>query len=807
MNDYFSAIIFLIIIAFFVGLIFWLFSRAKEKSRFEKSLDYVLYEILLPRREEEKDEKKTFKDYISVMEQFLVGMKGIKEGGFWNWMYGIKPYFVLELALSNIGEETVFYAAIPKDNARFFEKQFQAIFPDGQIEPKYEDYNIFNSGGQSAASRLALEKNPVLPIKTYQKLESDPLEVIATTFSKLKKQGEGAALQIVLSPDNGGFGKKIKRAIEETKKGEKLDKKSKFSVISKEIKQTFGESKSKVQKEEPKTIDEELAKLLQERAAKNIFSANIRLIASAETKEEAEGILGELEGAFFQFGEPRGNAFKFNRLSSKEIHELAFKFSFRIFEPEKAVYLTTEELSSIFHFPFGVLRSPKIKFLGSRSAPAPANIPEQGLSLGTNYYRGEKREIKIRDEDRRRHLYIVGQTGTGKSEFMKNLIAQDIFAGKGACMIDPHGDLVEDILGLIPRERIEDVVYFNPGDISRPIGLNFLEYDETRPEQKTFIADELYGIFRKIWKDIPEAFGPMFEQYYRNSVLLTMEDPDSGNTLVEVGRVLAEKSFRDLKLSRSTNPMVNNFWREVAEKAGGEASLANFVPYITSKFDVFLGNEIMRPIIAQPRSSVNFRQIMDENKILLVNLSKGRLGEINSSLLGLIIVGKILMSAFSRVDQPLEQRKDFYLYMDEFQNVTTKSIAVILSEARKYRLSLTMAHQFIGQLEEDIKKAVFGNVGSIISFRVGVEDAEFLEKQFEPVFTRRDLLSIGNFNAYLRLLIDNQTARPFNIKASLPLKGNPETAKAIKELSSLKYGRPREEVEEEIKSRFKRASL
>ena len=299
----------------------------------------------------------------------------------------------------------------------------------------------------------------------------------------------------------------------------------------------------------------------------------------------------------------------------------------------------------------------------------------------------------------------------------------------------------------------------------------------------------------------------MFEQYYRNSVLLTMEDPDSGNTLVEVGRVLAEKSFRDLKLSRSTNPMVNNFWREVAEKAGGEASLANFVPYITSKFDVFLGNEIMRPIIAQPRSSVNFRQVMDENKILLVNLSKGRLGEINSSLLGLIIVGKILMSAFSRVDQPLEQRKDFYLYMDEFQNVTTKSIAVILSEARKYRLSLTMAHQFIGQLEEDIKKAVFGNVGSIISFRVGVEDAEFLEKQFEPVFTRRDLLSIGNFNAYLRLLIDNQTARPFNIKASLPLKGNPETAKAIKELSSLKYGRPREEVEEEIKSRFKRASL
>lgn len=803
MSDYFFIIIFLLVIAFFVGLIFSLFSRAKQKSRLEKSLGYILYEILLPRREEEKDEKKTFKDYISVMEQFLAGMKGIKEGGFWNWLYGIKPYFVLELALANIGEETTFYAAVPANKARFFEKQFQSIFPDGQIEPKYEDYNIFNPNGQSAASWLKLEKNPVLPIKTYQKLESDSLEIIATAFSKLKKEGEGAALQIILSPEDAGFGKKIKKAIEETKKGEKLDK-SKFAAIGKEIKQTFGESKSKDKKEEPKIIDEDLVKLLQERAAKSVFSANIRLIASAETKEEAEGILSELEGAFFQFSEPRGNAFKFNRLSFKEVHDFAYKFSFRIFEPEKAIHLNTEELAGVFHFPFGPLKSPKVKFLGARSAPSPANIPEQGLALGENYYRGEKREIKIRDDDRRRHLYIVGQTGTGKSEFMKNLIYQDILAGKGVCMIDPHGDLVEDVLALVPKERADDVIYFNPGDVSRPIGLNFLEFDPTRPEQKTFIADELYGIFRKIWKDVPEAFGPIFEQYYRNSVLLVMEDPSSGNTMIEVGRVLAEKSFRDLKLSRSTNPLVNNFWREVAEKAGGEASLANFVPYITSKFDVFLGNEIMRPIIAQPRSSINFREIMDKGKILLVNLSKGRLGEINSSLLGLIIVGKILMSAFSRVDQPLEQRKDFYLYMDEFQNVTTKSIAVILSEARKYRLSLTVAHQFIGQLEEDIKKAVFGNVGSIISFRVGVEDGEFLEKQFEPVFTRRDLLSIGNFNAYLRLLIDNQTTRPFNIKTPPPLKGSPEIAKAIKELSSLKYGRPREEVEAEIRQRFEK---
>lgn len=805
-----AILIIVLIIAFFLGVIFWFFSRLKLKGQLEKSLGYALYEVQLPRQEEIESEKK-FKDYISAMEQFLVGMRNIKEGGFKNWLFGISPYFVLEIALPSIGEETTFYVAVPKNKSRIFEKQFQSLFPNGQVEPKYEDYNIFNPEGKSAASRLTLEKNGVLPIKTYQKLEVDPLEVIATAFSKLRKQGEGAALQIILSPDSSDFGFKIKNAIDRAKKGEKIET-SKTAHIGKEVSEVVeilqGKPvKIKEEKTESKIIDEGLIKLLEEKSARAVFRANIRLVASSSSEEEAAAILDELEGAFLQFAEPKGNSFVFNRVASKNLPDFIYNFSFRIFDYSKSVYLNTEEIASVYHFPLGALQAPKVKFLKARSAPPPANMPTQGLLIGENYYRGERTEVRIMEDDRRRHFYIIGQTGTGKSELMKNLVNQDIQGGKGLCVIDPHGDLVQDILGLIPKERIEDVVYFDPADIERPIGLNFLEFDKARPEQKTFIADELYGIFRKIWKDIPEAFGPMFEQYYRNAVLLVLEDPSSGSTLIEVERVLAEKPFRDLKLSRSNNPLVNNFWREIAEKAGGEARITDIAPYITSKFDVFLGNEIMRPIIAQPKSTINFQEIMDNGKILLVNLSKGRLGEINSSLLGLIIVGKILISAFARSDKPAEQRRDFYLYIDEFQNFTTKSIAVILSEARKYRLNLTIAHQFIGQLDEDIKKAVFGNIGSIVSFRVGVEDAEFLEKEFEPVFSKRDLINLENFHAYLKLLINNQTSRPFNIKTLPPIKGNSAVAEAIKEFSFQKYGRPREEVEAEIRQRFKRANL
>jgi hypothetical protein len=328
-----------------------------------------------------------------------------------------------------------------------------------------------------------------------------------------------------------------------------------------------------------------------------------------------------------------------------------------------------------------------------------------------------------------------------------------------------------------------------------------LEYDSRYPEQKTFAVNELINIFDKLY-DLKTTGGPVFEQYTRNALLLLMDDPAEKFTLMEVSKVLADKEFRSRLLAKCQNIVVKDFWEKEAEKAGGEAALANIVPYITSKFNVFVANDYMRPIIGQAESLVNFREIIDNKKILLVNLSKGRLGDINSSLLGLIVTGKLLMAAFSRIDMAEEERKDFYLYMDEFQNFATDSIATILSEARKYRLCLIVAHQFIGQLTEEIREAVFGNVGSMVSFRVGAEDAEFLVKQFEPIFDVNDLININNFNAYIKLMINNQTSQPFSLITYPPEQGDSQIVQPIKELSRLKYGRDKTMVEKEIAGRW-----
>ncbi len=383
------------------------------------------------------------------------------------------------------------------------------------------------------------------------------------------------------------------------------------------------------------------------------------------------------------------------------------------------------------------------------------------------------------------------------------MIIQDIARGNGVCMIDPHGIDILDVLANIPKNRFQDVIYFDPSYIEQPMALNMLEYDPRYPEQKTFVVNEIFNIFQKLYGAVPESMGPMFEQYFRNATMLTLEDPESGGTLLDVSRVLSNKAYRQQKLEKCKNPVVVEFWKEVAEKAGGEAALANIVPYITSKFDVFLSNDIMRPIVAQQKSSFNFREIMDGRKILLVNLAKGRLGDINANLIGLILVGKILMAALSRTDSGANL-PPFYLYIDEFQNVTTNSIATILSEARKYKLSLTIAHQFIAQLDEKIRDAVFGNIGSICSFRVGSEDAEYLEKQFTPEFTAKDIMNIENRNAYLKMLVNGRPTKAFNIKTMPPPTGNPAIVETLKQLSYVTYGGDRAQIEAEILSKYKK---
>jgi len=779
----------------------------KERNPMFNALRMTLYEIALPDTDDENAKERTFKEMVASMEQFYAGMLSVADGK--ELQLG-KNYFTIEIANSVTKNEVVFYVSVPTDKKDLFEKQIHGIFSEASIKILKDDYNIFNEDGASVGAYAYSSNNPIFPIKTYEDFEQDPLSVILNTFSKLKEQGEGAAIQIVFAPAGDYFIKRYGYALDQIRKGVKVKKAIDLpETFAGDIRKGLGEfifSKSTPKKsEEDKLREPEIDQIPIEEISKKIKStilhANIRVIASAESQPRAEEILKDIESSFNQFSNTLGNGISFKRSSGK--HLLAFfkEFSYRTWNYNEGFPLNLKELTTIMHFPVKGVSSPQLRQAKSGSAPAPLNIPKSGLLLGVNDFRGAETNIYMSPEDRLRHFYTIGQTGTGKTTLLKNMIIQDIKNGEGVCMIDPHGSDVAEILGHIPKERIQDVIYFDPAATDRPMGLNMLEYDENHPEQKTFVVDELLSIFNKLF-DMQTAGGPAFEQYFRNSAMLVMGHPSSGNTLLEIGRVLADKDFRDMKLANNTNPLIAQFW-ENAVKTSGEQALANYVPYITNKFDVFLSNEIMRPVVVQEKSAFNFRKIMDEKKILLVNLSKGRLGEINANLIGLILVGKILMAALSRSDAPDQSAlPPFYLYIDEFQNITTSSIATILSEARKYGLSLNIAHQFIAQLDDKIRDAVFGNVGSIAAFRTGAEDAKFLESQFEPVFSAKDIMNLDNYSAYLKLLVNGQSEKPFNVKTITPEKGNLDIADKLKELSYAKYGRPRADVEAEIMKKY-----
>lgn len=467
--------------------------------------------------------------------------------------------------------------------------------------------------------------------------------------------------------------------------------------------------------------------------------------------------------------------------------------------------LSIAELTTMIHLTAtGVSTSRELNQSKAKKAPPPINMPDQGIILGVNKYGGGETLIRYAPKDRVRHFYSIGQTGAGKSVNLVNMIIQDIRNGDGVCFIDPHGSDIVDVLACVPPERYDDVIYFDPANAEFPMSMNIMEYDEKHPEQKTFVVNEIMEIFEKLFGSVPESLGPMFQQYFRNGAMLVLEGQPAGMaTLADVPRVLANSKFRKECLKNSKNPIVNQFWTEIAEKAGSDASLENVVPYITSKTDIFLANDIMRPIIAYQNSSFNFREIMDTKKIFLANLSKGRLGDTNASLLGLFILGKIKQAALSRSDSPnLKNLPICYTYVDEFQNFTTPSIATILSEARKYGLSLNVAHQYIKQLDEKIRDAIFGNVGTKMIFRVGTEDAEFLEKSLKPEFNAKDIQGQENYTAYLSLLVNGVPTKPFDINTQPPLEGDYKVVDMLKQMSYKKFGRDRATVEADIQARY-----
>ncbi len=801
----------LVFFTFITGV--FLLVRAYYRFRYQinQSVNLDLEVIRVTNRREGGAEQRSadaWKEEILAMEELITSLSRMKfHNGFWKDMFIEKPSIVFEIANPSDSEEIFFYFAVPKMFRESVEKMTHSFFPSAAIE-KIKDYTIFSPGSEVAVASLGLSAHKALPLKTYRTLDTDPLNSISNALSKLDTKTEGAAVQILLTPADGHWRKEGTKIAQYMQEGHRLQAaQSKVSFSGKALRMsgevvrglsTSGDSQAPEKQVALTPEEQELVKAIDSKVRKGAFAVNIRLLASADTQHRAEEILSHLENSFSQFENHGVNHFTVTK--RRKAKAFVYDYIFRNFDSENAIVLNTEEIASVFHFPISTTETPKIKWLKAGAAPPPINVPQEGMLLAFNKYRGVETPIRITDSDRRRHMYVIGQTGVGKSNFLQEMAKRDAQSGKGFCFIDPHGDAIEDILTAIPKERAEDVIVFDPSDVDRPIGINMLEYDPAHPEQKTFVINEMIGIFDQLY-DLSATGGPMFEQYMRNAMLLIMDHPESGSTIMEISKVLSDDDFRRMKLSHCTNPIVRDFWIKEAEKAGGEAALANMVPYITSKLTPFVANDFMRPIIAQQNSSLDFRKLMDEGKIVLVNLSKGKIGEINARLLGMVFVGKILMAALGRVDTPEADRKDFYVYLDEFQNVTTNSISQILSEARKYRLILILAHQFIGQLKEEISKAVFGNVGSLISFRVGTEDAEFLEKQFAPVFSAQDLVNVDNFNCFARLLMNNELTKPFNMATYAPTSGNQELANALKELSRLKYGRDGKLVNREIMER------
>ena len=799
------------------GVFLVLRSFLNYRAQINRSMNMDLEIVRVTKIFKEKNEKigdgSEWKNEIGSMEQLLTTLSSIKEKKsiIGHFLYS-EPYIALEIANPAGSEEISFYMAVPRKFRDSIEKQVHSYFPHASVE-KISDYTIFSPGSFTAAATLGLKHTHALPILTYENIDIDPLNEISNALSKLQNHNEGAVIQMILRPAGKEWrklGRGIAHKMQQGKQLKDAHSNSFAMDLGKGVVQVMqNKPKSEIMHKESVQLtpeEQELVKKIEAKSGKAGFKVNIRLLSSAMTQQRADEILAHMENSFAQFENHDVNHFLVQkRIKSKKI---AFDYIFRNFDEEHSIILSTEEIASVFHFPISTTETPKIKWLKAGAAPPPLNIPKEGLILGYNDYRGVKTDIKLGDSDRRRHLYTIGQTGTGKSNFLQEMAKQDARNGKGFCFIDPHGDAIEDILTAVPKERAEDVIIFDPSDVERPFGLNMLEFDPAHPEQKTFVINEMIGIFDQLY-DLKATGGPMFEQYVRNAMLLIMEDPESGSTLMEISKVLADEDFRKMKLTKCMNPVVSDFWIKEAEKAGGEAALANMVPYITSKLTTFVSNDMMRPIIAQQKSTINFREVMDSGKILLVKLSKGKIGEINAHLLGMVIVGKILMNALARGDTPEDQRRDFYLYLDEFQNVTTNSISQILSEARKYHLCLVIAHQFIGQLKEEISKAVFGNVGSIVALRVGPEDAEFLQKQFEPIFTANDLVNVDNYNGFTRMLVNGELSKPFNIKFNAPTRGNQEAANYLKELSRLKYGRDANIVNREImeRARFARQAI
>lgn len=762
---FFTILVLILVAGVSAVFIYMFFQWLKHRRREDYNLDFVSLLVRLPKENEVK---------IDAAEQMFAGLYSLKKGGFFSWL---KPEDIFSFEIVALQEKIEFHVNCPRTIRDLVEKQIHGAYPQAEIS-EVDEVNIFNEKGKVAFAALKLDKADFYPVKTYKDLPTDGLSLITSGLSKMGA-GEGAIVQIVLTPAEKSWQSKGRSYISSEKKREADPQKA-----------TYGH--------DPKEMES-----ISNKVEKPGFRVAIRVVVSAKSETVADSHLNNITGAFAQFTSAY-NGFKRARLWIK--HLFMIDFIYRYMPPFHwtTSILNAEELATIFHFPNKMVETHHIRWLNAKNAPAPNEIPTEGLYLGDSAYRGEIRKVHMSLNDRRRHMYIVGKTGTGKSEFLKEMILQDIEAGYGVCAIDPHGDFVEDVLELMPPERAEDVIYFNPSDMERPMGMNIME--TANEEQRHFVTSSVINLMYKLYDPHRTGIiGPRFEHAIRNAMLTIMSR--EGSTFIELVRCLTDSKYVDELLPYVKDPVIKRYWTDqIAQTSDFHKS--EVLDYIVSKFGRFVTNKTMRNIIGQQKSAFDFRQAMDEKKIILCNLSKGILGEEDAKFLGLILVPKVLTAAMSRQDVPMEQRHDFFLYVDEFQNFATEDFAVILSEARKYRLNLIVANQYISQIDEEVKNAVFGNVGTMVSFRIGVPDANFLQHEFAPTFNEQDLANVEKYHVYIKTIVGNEPVPPFSMSLikdmdSVEARKNPKLREMVKQLSRLKYGKDREEMEAEIKIRAK----
>lgn len=807
MEFFVTAFLIFVVVCVATFLIFDQYKKTvREAKNYERGLKMVPMKIHLPPPSNDidagsRDERDVVDEVLSEAQTMYNIIASTATKGFKTKIYGQRHISFEIIASDGLIH---YYAVVPSVITETIKQAISAAYPAARLE-EVEIKNIFSQQGKSLGvigGEFTLKKDFFYPIVTYQESRRDAMRSLLDALTNVSR-GDGAAVQIMIRPsDEKWLSASSKRTEHIREKGSKSKGSSGAIDLMEALWKppTYGSGSNGGDTHQLTALEQEEIEAIENKTKYPAYEVLIRTVVSSSTSAKSQAILQGIVSAFSLFDSPRFNGFKFNM--TQNIEDLVTAYIFRFFpQNAKSVILNSVELSTIFHLPNrNSIPTEKVQRQRIKQVDGPTEVMDDGLLLGVNEYRGVEKQIRLSKNDRRRHTYIIGQTGMGKSKLLENLAFQDIMNGDGFAFIDPHGDSVEELLGMIPRERLDDVIYFNPGDIENPLGFNMFE--ASSDSEMDFIIGETNSMLKSLYDPgNTGVVGPRMENIVRSAALLLMSDP-AGGTFMDIPKVLIDPEFTKPKIKYLRNQRAIDFWTKEWPASQKSNDAGELVSWVVSKWAPF-ENELLNNILGQTKSSFNIREIMDNNKILLVNLSKGKMGEGAAKLLGMVFVMKFQAAAMSRVDIPEDERKDFCLYVDEFQNFATDSFESILSEARKFRLNLILANQFMTQLNDKIKGAVMGNVPTKLVGRIGIDDAEVLQKAFHPTFTAEDLIKTPNYNAIATVLVNGFPSSPFNIKLLPPLgKSNPQLREAIKRYSASKYGRPRAVVAAEIRERL-----